>query len=147
MMLMPSIFGESLFDDFMNDFTFPVSRRTQSQMPLQGVMKTDIRETENEYVLDIDLPGYKKEDVKAQLKDGYLNVSVSHEENNEEKDEKDKYLRKERYTGSVSRSFYVGENLSEEDIKAKFADGILTLSFPKETPKKVEENKYISIEG
>ena len=147
MMLMPSIFGESLIDDFMRDFTFPVSRSSRCEMPLQGVMKTDIRETENEYVLDIDLPGYKKEDVKAQLKDGYLNISVSREENKEEKDAKDKYLRKERYTGSVSRSFYVGENLSEEDIKAKFADGILTLSFPKEAPKKVEESKFISIEG
>lgn len=146
-MLMPSIFGESLFDDFMSDFSFPVSRRSRYQMPAQGVMKTDIRETETEYVLDIDLPGYKKEDVKAQLKDGYLNVSVSHEENKDEKDANGKYLRRERYTGSVSRSFYVGENLSEEDIKAKFADGILTLSFPKQAPKKVEENKYISIEG
>ena len=146
MMLMPSIFGESLFDDFMRDFTFPVSRSSRCEMPLQGVMKTDIRETENEYVLDIDLPGYKKEDVKAQLKDGYLNISVSREENKEEKDAKDKYLRKERYTGSVSRSFYVGEDITEEDVKAKFGNGVLTLALPKEAPKKIEEPKYICIE-
>jgi len=145
-MLMPSIFGESLFDDFMGDFSLP-SNRSFLTMPTQNVMKTDIRETDTDYVLDIDLPGYKKEDVKAQLKDGYLTVSAEHEENKDEKDENGKYLRKERYTGSVSRSFYVGEDLAENDIHAKFDGGILTLSFPKEQPKKVEENKYISIEG
>ncbi len=145
-MLMPSIFGENLFDDFMNDFSLPSAKSFYS-MPSQNVMNTDIRETEKDYVLDIDLPGYKKEDIKAQLKDGYLTISAGHEENSEEKDAKGRYLRKERYTGSVSRSFYVGENLQEDDIHAKFENGILTLAFPKEQPKKVEEDKFINIEG
>jgi len=113
----------------------------------QSLMKTDVREKDGKYILDIEMPGYKKEDVKAQLKDGYLTISAATETSNDEKDENGKYLRKERYTGSVSRSYYVGENLQEEDIHARFDNGILTLTFPKEAPKKIEEEKYISIEG
>jgi len=145
-MLMPSIFGERLFDDFMGGFPYLSSRKVLD-MPTQSVMRTDVKDTGSNYELLIDLPGYKKEDVKAQLKDGYLTISAATETSNDEKDENGKYLRKERYTGSVSRSYYVGENLQEEDIHARFDNGILTLTFPKEAPKKIEEEKYISIEG
>jgi HSP20 family molecular chaperone IbpA len=111
-------------------------------------MKTDIREHENGFELDIDLPGYKKEDVKAQLKDGYLTISAETKQNNDEKDEKGKFIRRERFYGTCSRSFYVGEDITEQDIKAKFEDGILKVSVPKKEAKpEVEENKYIAIEG
>ena len=110
-------------------------------------MRTDVKEVDGNYELAIDLPGYAKENVTAHLKDGYLTVSAKEEKNNDEKDENGKYLRRERYTGSVSRSFYVGENLTEEDIRARFENGILKITLPKEAPKKVEEKKYIAIEG
>lgn len=146
-MLLPSIFGESLFDDLMDDFAFPRMTRNVLGRGTQTTMRTDIRETEQGYELDIDLPGFKKEDVQAQLKDGYLNITASVNRNNDEKDDKGKYIRRERYYGSMNRSFYVGKNITEEDIHAKFEDGILKLSLPKEDPKKVEEEKYIAIEG
>jgi HSP20 family molecular chaperone IbpA len=111
-------------------------------------MKTDIRENETGFELDIDLPGYKKEDVKAQLKDGYLTISAESKQDNDEKDEKGKFIRRERFYGTCSRSFYVGEEVTEQDIKAKFEDGILKVSVPKKEAKpEVEENKYIAIEG
>jgi HSP20 family molecular chaperone IbpA len=111
-------------------------------------MKTDIRENETGFELDIDLPGYKKEDVKAQLKDGYLTISAESKQVNDEKDEKGKFIRRERFYGTCSRSFYVGEEVTEQDIKAKFEDGILKVSVPKKEAKpEVEENKYIAIEG
>ena len=114
--------------------------------PLPGVMKTDIKETDKEYELTIELPGYKKENVNAELKDGYLIVNATNEKNEEEKDEKG-YIRKERYFGSCSRSFFVGKNLKEEDIKAKFDNGVLTLNVPKDVERLPEEKKYIAIEG
>ena len=139
-MLMPSIFGESLFDDFM-DFPF-------GGMKTNMMMKTDIRDAENSYELDIDMPGFKKEDIKAQLKDGYLTISASTNGNSDEKDKNGRYIRRERYAGSCSRSFYVGEGVKEEDIRAKFENGILKLSIPKvENKPQVEEEKYIAIEG
>jgi HSP20 family molecular chaperone IbpA len=147
-MLMPSIFGENLFDDFFDDFARPARSAARYSSPTASVMKTDIREHENGFELDIDLPGYKKEDVKAQLKDGYLTISAESKQDNDEKDEKGKFIRRERYYGTCSRSFYVGEALTEEDIKAKFEDGILKISVPKKEAKpEVEENKYIAIEG
>ena len=145
-MLMPSIFGENLFDDFMDGFDFPTANWNYAKNTA-NVMKTDIKENDKGYELDVDLPGYKKEDVKAELKDGYLTISASNDNTKEEKDEDDKYIRKERYTGAVSRSFYVGKYVTEEDIHAKFENGILKLSVPKVDAPKVEENKYISIEG
>ena len=145
-MLMPSIFGENLFDDFMDGFAFPTANWNYAKNTA-NVMKTDIKENDKGYELDVDLPGYKKEDVKAELKDGYLTISASNDNTKEEKDEDGKYIRKERYTGSVSRSFYVGKYVTEEDIHAKFENGILKLSEPKVDAPKVEENKYISIEG
>ena len=145
-MLMPSIFGENLFDDFMDGFAFPTANWNYAKNTA-NVMKTDIKENDKGYELDVDLPGYKKEDVKAELKDGYLTISASNDNTKEEKDEDGKYIRKERYTGSVSRSFYGGKYVTEEDIHAKFENGILKLSVPKVDAPKVEENKYISIEG
>ena len=145
-MLMPSIFGENLFDDFMDGFAFPTANWNYAKNTA-NVMKTDIKENDKGYELDVDLPGYKKEDVKAELKDGYLTISASNDNTKEEKDEDGKYIRKERYTGSVSRSFYVGKYVTEEDIHAKFENGILKYTVPKVDPPNVEENKYISIQG
>ena len=137
---MPSIFGENLFDDFM-DFPFGGKK-------INTMMKTDIRDTDSSYELDIDMPGFKKEDIKAQLKDGYLTISASASANNDEQDKDGRYIRRERYAGSCSRSFYVGEGVKEEDIRAKFENGILKLSIPKvENKPQVEEQKYIAIEG
>ena len=137
---MPSIFGENLFDDFM-DFHFGGKK-------INTMMKTDIRDTDSSYELDIDMPGFKKEDIKAQLKDGYLTISASTSANNDEQDKDGRYIRRERYAGSCSRSFYVGEGVKEEDIRAKFENGILKLSIPKvENKPQVEEQKYIAIEG
>ena len=139
-MLLPSIFGERLFDDFMD---FPVRGRTENQL-----MKTDIKDTENGYEITMSLPGVKKEDVKAELKDGYLTIQATSGTNNDTKDEKSKYIRRERYYGTCSRSFYVGDEVTQEDIRAKFEDGTLKLTVPKKEAKPaVEEKKYISIEG
>ena len=147
-MLMPSIFRENLFDDFFDDFYRPVMRRTQrpEQRPVHDIMRTDVKETESGYELEIDLPGYRKEDVSAELKDGYMTIKATSKKENDEKDENGKYIRRERYVGSCSRSFYVGEAVTEEDIKAKFEDGILKVSVPKKELKPaIEEKKYISI--
>ena len=111
-------------------------------------MKTDVKETDGGYEIDMNLPGVKKEDVKAELKDGYLTVQVSSNTNNDEKDDKGRYIRRERFSGSCSRRFYVGQRVKQEDIKAKFENGILTMVVPKkEKEPAVEENKYIAIEG
>lgn len=138
-MLMPSIFGENLLDDFF-DFSFN-GRRAE-------LMSTDIKDTDAGYEVTMSLPGVKKEDVKAQLKDGYLTIQASANNKKDEKDDKGRYIRRERYSGSCSRSFYVGSEITEADIKAKFENGILTLVIPKkEAQAKVEDNKYIPIEG
>ena len=146
-MLMPTIFGERLFDGFMDDFGFPSVDRIAASKNTSNLMRTDIKETEDGFELDVEIPGYKKDDVKVQLKDGYLTVNASKESSDEVKDEEGKFLRRERFSGAMSRSFFVGEDTKEEDIKARFEDGILKLAFPKEQPKKVEEPKYIAIEG
>ncbi len=147
-MLVPSIFGEDLFDSFFDDFKRPVRSNAGYNNSMINVMRTDIKETDAGFELDIDLPGYKKEDVQAELKDGYLTISAKTNTTKEEKDENGKYIRKERYSGSCSRSFYVGEELDQEDIKAKFEDGILKVMVPKKEAKPaVEENRYITIEG
>ena len=150
--MLPSIFGESLFDDFFAD-PFEMMAMPQGRNPLYGkhaknMMKTDIRETENNFELDIDLPGFKKEDVNLELKNGYLTISADKALDKDEKDDKGRYIRQERWSGSCSRSFYVGEDVTEEDIKANFQHGILTLFVPKKEAKPaVEEKKTISIEG
>ena len=139
-MLMPSIFGENLFDDFM-DFPFGGKK-------INTMMKTDIRDTDSTYELDIDMPGFKKEDIKAQLKDGYLTIQATTDSARDEKDSGGTYIRRERYSGSCSRSFYVGDAVTQEDIKAKFEDGTLKMVIPKKEAKPaVEEKKYIAIEG
>mgnify|MGYP000263067679 CR=1 FL=1 len=160
-MLTPSIFGESLFDDWMDDFPFgkDFEKEFEKSMfpaknPLYGkhaknLMKTDVRETDDAYEVDIDLPGFKKDEVTAQLNDGYITISASKGLDKDEKDKKTgKYIRKERYAGSMSRSFYVGEDITEEDIKAEFKHGLLKLFVPKKEAKPaVEQKKTISIEG
>jgi len=147
-MLMPSIFGENLFDDFFNDFARPVRSMMNYEVPSAGVMRTDVKETNTGYELDIDLPGYRKEDVQAELKDGYLTISASSSRDEGEKDKNGKYIRRERYYGSCSRRFFVGQAVKQEDIKARFEDGILKVSVPKKEAKpEVEESKYIAIEG
>ena len=149
-MMMPSIFGENLFDDWMD---FPFEKDFfGGKNPLYGknaknMMKTDVRETENGYELDIDLPSFKKDEITAQLKDGYMTISASKGLDKDEKDKEGRYIRRERYAGAMSRSFYVGEGVTEEDIHAKYEDGILKLSVPKKDKKAVEQKKYISIEG
>ena len=144
-MLMPGIFGEDLFNDW---FSFPDIDKKFYGKSTDQVMKTDIKEKDNEYEVDIELPGFKKEDVKAELKDGYLTISAAKNVSTEDKKEDGKYIRKERFSGNVSRSFYVGEDMTQEDIHAKFEDGILKLTVPKKEAKKVEDKKsYITIEG
>ena len=143
-MLMPSIFGESLLDNFFSD-SFNDYFFTGTSADL---MRTDVKDTENGYEITMNLPGVKKEDVKAELKDGYLTVSAVTSKNQDEKDDEGHYIRRERYSGACSRSFYVGDAVTQEDIKAKFENGALTLRVPKreETPA-VESKKYIAIEG
>ena len=144
-MLMPSIFGENLFDDFFNDFPFYYDDKAMkdTEKKLYGkrashVMKTDIKEMDNGYQLVVDLPGFTKDEIKASLENGYLTISA----------EKGHYIRRERYAGACSRSFYVGEDVQQEDIKAEFKHGILKLFVPKKEAKPaVEEKKHIAIEG
>ena len=107
------------------------------------IMKTDIKEKDGNYVLEVDVPGYNKENIQIELHEGYITVTATH--NEEKEDKNSKYLKRERFTGMCSRSYYVGENVTEEDIKANFRNGILTIEFPKELEKKIEEKKYIPI--
>ena len=147
-MLMPSI----LSNDFMDDF-FTVPRVTgfggsRFDRDFSRMMTTDVKETDNAYQLDMNLPGFAKEDIKAELKDGYLTINAESNTSNDEKDEDGNYIRRERYTGSCSRSFYVGDGVTQDDIHAAFKDGVLSLTVPKKEaiPEK-EETKYIAIEG
>ena len=153
-MLMPSIFGENMFDEFFRDPFFDSRDMKKLEKKLYGrrgknLMKTDIRETDTGYELEMDLPGFRKDEIRASLRDGYLTISAA---KGLDKDEKEKdsghYIRRERYAGACQRSFYVGEDIEQEDVKAEFKHGILKLFVPKKEAKKaVEENKYIAIEG
>ena len=154
-MLMPSIFGEDLFDNFMKDFPF-FDDNTESNVEKKlygrrgkNLMKTDIKETDDNYELIVDLPGFKKDEIKVSLENGYMTISAAKGLDKDEQDKKSgRYIRKERYAGSCERSFYVGEDITEEDIKGEFKHGILTLNVPKKEAKPaVETNKYIAIEG
>lgn len=145
-MLMPSIFGENLFDDWM-DFSFPDIDKTLYGKHAKNMMKTDVKETDQGYEVAIDLPGFKKDEIKLELNDGYLTISAEKGLDKDEKDKENRYIRRERYAGSMSRSFYVGESLTEQDIHAKYENGILTLDVPKEDKRAVPEKRYIAIEG
>ena len=151
MLYTPSILGtDSFLDDFFNGdlFTRPFSDLDTFRGNAGELMKTDIKESKDSYRLEMSLPGIDKKDIKASLKDGYMTITASTAKSNDEKDKDHRYIRRERYQGSVSRSFYVGDAVKEEDIKAKFENGILTLDVPKKKEEpKVEEQKLISIEG
>lgn len=131
-----------LFDEMFKDPFFTRSYNNSSTQ----IMKTDIHDKDGNYIIEMELPGYAKEDIKADLKDGYLTISASRNETKEEKDAKGNCLRKERYTGSCNRSFYVGEQVTQNDIKAAFKDGILTLQVPKDMPKVEDQPQLITIE-
>ncbi len=155
-MLMSDFFGKSLIDDFFDDFAFPRSaelQRPQGSRPPQPPMFpahpmcTDVRETSEGYVLDIELPGVRKEDITAELKDGFLTVSAVTNSSSEQKAEDGTYLRRERRFGTFRRSFYLGDQIKEEEIKAKFENGILQLSVPKKNAAPaVDSRKLIAIE-
>ena len=148
--MLPSIFGENLFDDMFRDFAsfdpFSASDALYGKHA-RALMKTDIRETDNSYELDIDLPGFKKDEISLELENGYLTVSAAKGLDKDEQDKKGKYIRRERYAGAMQRSFYVGDTLTQEDIKAKYDNGILSISIPKKDAKAVETKKTIAIEG
>lgn len=156
---MPSLFNDSfdLFDRFYQDPWWGFDDRDvkNAEKKLYGhraknIMNTDIKESETGYEMEIDLPGFHKEDITVELKDGYLTVSAVkklEQGSPEEEAKKGNYIRRERYSGSCQRSFYVGEALTQEDIKASFKHGILTLDIPKKEAKQVESKRYIAIEG
>ena len=148
--MMPSIFGENLFDEFVDD-DFPMMPMHSIQKTLYGknaknLMKTDVRETDNTYELDVDLPGFKKDEVQLDLKDGYLTISAAKGLDKDQEDKKGKYIRQERYAGACSRSFFVGEGIEPRDVSAKFEDGILRVSLPKQVKKELPRNSTIAIE-
>ena len=147
--MLPSIFRDNLFDD-MFDFDFD-KEFDRMMRPLYGkhaqnMMKTDVRETDNSYELDIDLPGFKKDEIKVELDNGYLSISAAKGLDKDEEKKDGKYIRRERYAGSMNRTFYVGSQLTQQDIQAKFEDGILKISVPKKDVQQIEQNKYIAIE-
>ena len=149
--MLPSIFGENLFDDSLYDFFDFGRMMPQVSSELYGkharnLMKTDVRETDNRYELDIDLPGFKKDEINVQLDNGYLSISAAKGLDKDEEKKNSKYIRRERYAGAMNRTFYVGDNLTQQDIQAKFEDGILKISVPKKDVQQIEQNKYIAIE-
>ena len=149
-MLMAGLFGEDLFDDFWG---FPTQRELASiDKHLYGknarnLMKTDVHETDTDYEMDVDLPGFKKDQINVNLEDGYLTISASKDHDQEKKDKHGKIIRQERFAGSMQRSFYVGEGVKTEDVKAKFEDGVLRLCVPKKELKALPGNNTIAIEG
>lgn len=148
--MLPSIFRDNLFDD-MFDFDDFDKEFNRMMRPLYGkhaqnMMKTDVRETDNSYELDIDLPGFKKDEITIQLDNGYLSISASKGLDKNEENKDGKYIRRERYAGSMNRTFYVGSQLTQQDIQAKFEDGILKISVLKKDVQQIEQNKYIAIE-
>jgi HSP20 family molecular chaperone IbpA len=144
-MLLPSIFRNN-FDDFFNDFDDMFSFPSITRIPASRWMTTNVKDLGNEYELEIELPGYDKKDISASLDNGYLTISANKEETRDESDKKGRYIRKERYSGSCRRSFYVGENLKESDFSASFDNGILSITFPKDKEvAKLDDKKYIPI--
>ena len=148
-MLMSGIFGENLFDDWMG---FPMRELANVDRRLYGknashIMKTDVKETDGTYELEVDLPGFKKDEINVKLEDGYMTISATKGLDTEKKDKHGKIIRQERYVGSMQRSFYVGDGVKAEDVKAKFEDGVLKLSIPKKEFKALPGNNTIAIEG
>ena len=139
--------GKDIFDDFMDDFGFPDVNKELYGKHAKNVMKTDVRELEDGYEIIMDLPGFKKDEIEIMLENGYLNVSATKGLDKDESDKAGKYIRRERYAGSMSRSFYVGDDITHEDIHAKFENGILKLDVPKKEAKAVEAKKRVAIEG
>lgn len=149
-MLMPSIFRDNLFDDFMNDFglsAFGDVDRALYGRHAKNLMKMDVQETDDAYVVDMDLPGFKKDEIQLRLENGCLTVSAAKGLDKDEKDKKNNYVRRERYAGAVSRSIYVGAHVTEKDIHPKYENGILSFQVPKEASESVEEKHFIPIEG
>lgn len=146
-MLVPSIFNDNFHGNFFDDiFANPFGFGKAFER--QAAMSTDIQEFSDKYELDLELPGFSKEDIQAELKNGYLSICASRTEDKEEKDSDGRYIRRERYSGSYQRNFFVGKEITKEDIKARFENGILKLSIPKkESHPALEENHTISIEG
>lgn len=145
MLYMPSVFNDNLMDDFLGNGWFT---RPSWDKQTASLMRTDIKEGKTNYEMTIDLPGYNKEDVKLELSDGYLSISAAHDDTKDEKDDEGRIIRQERYSGSMQRSFFVGKDLKEEDIRAQFTNGVLSISFPKEEQRKaIPEKKTILIEG
>ena len=142
-MLMPSVYGRDFFDDLMDGFGFPDVNKKLYGRHAKNMMKTDIRETDEGYEVIMDLPGFKKDEIEVQLENGYLTVSAA----KDEADKKGKYICRERYAGEMSRSFYVGEDILDTDIHARFENGILKLDVPKKEAKAVETKKHVAIEG
>ena len=144
-MLMPSIFGESLFDDW-RDYSFPDVEKVLYGKNRNHMMKTDIRETNTGYEMAIDLPGFKKDEININLENGYLTINAAKGLDKNEKDQNGKYIRQERYASSMTRSFYVGEGITERDIHAKYEDGTLRLELPKQEKQMIEDRHRIMIE-
>ena len=149
--MLPSIFGENLFDDSLSDFFGFGRMMPQISSELYGkhaknLMKTDVRELDGSYELDVDLPGFKKDEVTLELKNGVLTIQAVKGLDKDETDKKGKYIRQERYAGACSRSFYVGDAVEPENVSAKFEDGILTISVPKNVKKQLPKNSAISIQ-
>ena len=148
--MLPSIFGESLFDDWMGfpfrDFGADADKKLYGRHAAH-VMKTDLKEDEHGYELSVDLPGFKKDQIQLHLENGYLTIQAAKGLEEEDKDKNGRIVHQERYTGSMQRSYYVGDSLTEEDVKARFEDGVLTLTFPKEEQMKLSQRRVIQIEG
>ena len=147
--MLPSIFGENLFDDWFGFPAFPEIRDIDRKLYGKHAaheMKTDVREHDDGYELDIDLPGFSKDELTLRLQDGYLTVSAAKGLDEEHKDKKGKVIRRERYSGAMQRSFYVGDGVEETDVKAKYENGVLKLSIPKKENKKLPEHHNIAIE-
>ena len=148
--MLPSIFGENLFEDWFGFPSFPELRDAEKKLYGKRVsreMTTDIHEHDDHYEVDIDLPGFRKEEIALDLENGYMTVSASKDLDKDETDRKGRVIRQERYAGSLQRSFFVGEEITAEDISAKFENGVLSVNIPKKEVRKLPEKKTISIDG
>ena len=146
--MLPSIFSENLFDDFFGDSFNRYLKETQHALygkHARNLMKTDVKETDDGYEVDVDLPGFQKEEVSLDLEDGYLTIRAAKGLDRDQEDKKGRYIRQERYAGACSRSFYIGD-VKPEDIKASYESGVLSLKFPKAAERKLPAQRRIAIE-